>query len=109
MSVLVLEALRPARRPRLDQLLILDVENHARDSVDAERGARIDAQMLASEEKRMRECVVTGLDAELEMPAFKTYTDIMLGTVPCAEVNIELVGEGVVGVGVPAMRAKPDG
>ena len=58
--------------------------------------------MLAvSEENACAKCVVAGLDAELEMPAFKTYTDIMLGTVPCAEINIELVGESVVGVGRP--------
>ena len=57
--------------------------------------------MLGGEKKSMRESVGTRFDPELQMPVFETDADVVLrSAIPRAEVDVELVGERVDGVGI---------
>ena len=64
--------------------------------------------MLGGEKKSMREGVIAGLDSELEMAVFETDPDVMFGSVPGAEVDVELVSERIDSIRIRAVRAKPD-
>ena len=100
-----------AARPQLllDRRGVADVEDDARDAIDAIGGAGVDAQVPRRQEEGVGEGVVAALDAELQEPGLEAQAEIFFGcSVPSAEVGVEACRAGVGRGRIPAERPKPD-
>ena len=77
--------------------------------MNPERGAGVDLEVIGGEKKSVHESIVASLHAEFEMPVLQAHAEIMFGTVPCFQIDREIISERVGCAGVGAIGAKPHG